>query len=401
LFTKLNIFLRSEGSILTRIDRFFLILFVELIKIMQRRQFIIQSSLLGAAVFTNSIEGNVRFDLNEVDRLVANTFGIDTHNHVDVPFLQGDFAGQQYDLTKDLTKSGLGTICLTFSVDRPMLKNSGEAYSRFRTSLQEIDDILLKNNVTRALHVTDIQRARKNKNRVIIQSVEGGHFLEGQIERLEEAYQLGLRHLGLLHDNDANPALGDIYTNAPQFGGLTGFGKEVIQACNQLGILIDLTHCNDKAIDDAINISKTPILVSHTGLSTLLGTNAAMAQMMKPRLISPEQAKKVANAGGVIGVWKHLTESAENYVRNIRQMVDLVGIDNVCLGTDSKLTTNSGPDSNTPRMGEMTNGIWKNQSKGFYYEAIENMIKLGFTEVEMQKIGSGNFLRVFDAATNV
>jgi membrane dipeptidase len=368
---------------------------------MQRRQFIIQSSLLGAAVFTNSIEGNVRFDLNEVDRLVANTFGIDTHNHVDVPFLQGDFAGQQYDLTKDLTKSGLGTICLTFSVDRPMLKNSGEAYSRFRTSLQEIDDILLKNNVTRALHVTDIQRARKNKNRVIIQSVEGGHFLEGQIERLEEAYQLGLRHLGLLHDNDANPALGDIYTNAPQFGGLTGFGKEVIQACNQLGILIDLTHCNDKAIDDAINISKTPILVSHTGLSTLLGTNAAMAQMMKPRLISPEQAKKVANAGGVIGVWKHLTESAENYVRNIRQMVDLVGIDNVCLGTDSKLTTNSGPDSNTPRMGEMTNGIWKNQSKGFYYEAIENMIKLGFTEVEMQKIGSGNFLRVFDAATNV
>lgn len=366
---------------------------------MNRRQFIIQSSLTGATVFTHPYTRKAGSDQRDIEGLVAQTFGIDTHNHVDVPFIQADFAGQQYDLAGELTKSGLGTICLTFSVDRPLLKNPGEAYSRFRTSLQEIDDILLKNNVTRALHITDIQRARRNKNRVIIQSVEGGHFLEGQIDRLEEAYQFGLRHLGLLHDNDANPALGDVYTNAPQFGGLTGFGKEVIQACNRLGILIDLTHCSDKAIDDALQLSKTPILVSHTGLNTQLGNNAQMAQMMKPRLIRPEQAKKVADANGVIGVWKHLTESAENYVTNIRKMVDIVGINHVCLGTDSKLAINSGLDAKPARVGDQTNAIWQNQTKGFYYEVIENMIKAGFSTTEMQQIGSGNFLRLFEAST--
>jgi len=362
---------------------------------MNRRKFIAQSSLLGAAIFTRPIYN----DQKDLDRLVAETFGIDTHNHVDVPFLASEFVGQQYDLAGELKASGLGTICLTFSVDRPLLKNPGEAYERFNTSLQEIDELLTKSSISRAITLSDILKARKSKRQVVIQSVEGGHFLEGKIERLEIAYQRGLRHLGLLHDNDATPALGDVYTNGPQFGGLTSFGKEVIQECNRLGILVDLTHCSDKAIDDAMALSKTPVLVSHTGLNTLLGNNATMAQMMKPRLISPEQAKKVANAGGVIGVWKHLTESAENYVANIRQLVDLVGIDHVCLGTDSKLAINSAPDAKPSRGGEKTNGIWEKQTKGFYYEVIEQMAKAGFTETEMQKIGSGNFLRIFDAAT--
>ena len=149
---------------------------------MKRREFIIQSGLLGTAALTHRFQGSTRFESSEIDRLVSKTFGIDTHNHVDVPFLKEEFMGQRYDLAEALTKSGLGTICLTFSVDRPLLKNPGEAYNRFMTSMQEIDDVLVKNQMTRALNVTDIQRARKSKQRVVIQSVEGGHFLEGKID---------------------------------------------------------------------------------------------------------------------------------------------------------------------------------------------------------------------------
>ena len=63
-----------------------------------------------------------------------------------------------------------------------------------------------------------------------------------------------------------------------------------------------------------------------------------MAKMMMPRLISKEQAKIVAESGGIIGVWKHLAETTLEYAQNIRAMVDVVGIDHVCIGNDSKLT---------------------------------------------------------------
>jgi membrane dipeptidase len=367
---------------------------------MKRRQFIAQTSLFGAAIWSQPFTFSNTDDSKELDRVVAKTFGIDTHNHVDVPFLASEFLGQNYDLAGELKRSGLGTICLTFSVDRPLLKNPGEAYDRFSTIMQEIDQLLHINQITRALTLADIHSAQKNNRQVVIQSVEGAHFLEGNIERLAWAYQRGLRHLGLLHDNDASPSLGDVYTNPPVFQGLSAFGIEVIRECNRLGILIDMTHGSDQAIDHALENSTKPILISHTGLNTQLGNNPAMAQMMKPRLIRKEQAQKVANAGGVIGVWKHLTDSPKSYVENIRHMVDAVGIDHVCLGTDSKLATATGTNSKPPRMGDVSNGIWENQSKGFYFETIESMIKSGFSESEMMKIGSGNYLRLFEKATS-
>ncbi len=60
--------------------------------------------------------------------------------------------------------------------------------------------------------------------------------------------------------------------------------------------------------------------------------------MMRPRLISKEQAKIVADAGGVIGVWTHLQNTPLEYARHVRALVDVIGIDHVCIGTDTKLT---------------------------------------------------------------
>ncbi len=209
-----------------------------------------------------------------------------------------------------------------------------------------------------------------------------------------------MRVLGLLHDNDAAVSLGDIYTKEPVFGGLSAFGKEVVMECNKLGILIDLTHCSNKAIDDALKISTKPVVITHTGLDSRLGDNEKMAQMMKPRLISKEQAKIVANVGGVIGVWRHLTDTPADYALNIRAMVDVIGVDNVCIGTDTKITRAiKSNDTSTPRLGELTNGIWQNQQSGFFYEVVDAMLKIGFSETDIIKIGSKNFLRVFAAAT--
>jgi microsomal dipeptidase-like Zn-dependent dipeptidase len=315
---------------------------------------------------------------------------------------------------------------MTFAVDYQKLPNPGDAYERFLNGLASMDKQLAQNHMKRSLNLADLRSAHKKHQPTVIQSVEGAHFLEGHLERLGEAYNRGLRHLGLLHDSDASVPLGDVFTNPPTFGGLTTFGADVIRECNRLGILVDLSHASADTVAAALKVASRPVLVSHTGLDSRLGENASMASMMRPRLISREHAKVVADAGGVIGVWTHLADSPLEYAQNVRALVDVIGIDHVCIGTDTKLTPatnrpaggpgkdsvkhNDGPKGdnqhsdpggapNKGRIGERTNEAWKDQKVGFYYAVVDAMLKTGFTEDEIGKVGGGNFCRVFDAAT--
>jgi membrane dipeptidase len=342
--------------------------------------------------------------------IVSKSLGVDSHNHVDVPLNAGELPAPKPDLAGEIKKSGLSAISMTFAVDYQQLKNPGDAYNRFVTGLDSMDEVLRSNIMKRSLNLADLKAAHQIHQPTVIQSVEGCHFLEGKMDRVGEAYGRGLRQLGLLHDSDASVPLGDVYTNPPKFGGLTAFGSDVIRECNKLGILIDLTHGSNETIDAALKITTQPVIISHTGLDTQLGKNEMMAKMMRPRLISKEQAKIVADAGGVIGVWTHLTDSPVEYAQHIRAMVDVVGIDHVCIGTDTKMTPTYRPTAqnstgknasggNQGRIGERTNEAWANQKSGFYYAVVAAMLKTGFNEDEISKIGGGNFCRVFNAAT--
>ena len=344
--------------------------------------------------------------------IVAKTIGIDTHNHIDVPLTAAETPGPNIDLAGELKRSGLSAICMTFATDY----QTGDAYDRFLKGLASMDRQLERNSVKRSLTPDDVRTAHKNSQLTVIQAIEGGHFLQGHLERVEEAYRRGLRHFGLLHDSDASVPLGDVYTNAPRYGGLTPFGAAVLKECNRLGIVIDLAHADMQTTEAALKVTTRPVIISHTGLDTQLGNNPSMAQMMRPRLISKEQAKMVANAGGLIGVWTHLANTPLDYARNIRALVDAIGVDHVCIGTDTKLTPpsprpigsgpggpppgGSGPGSQHPRGGERTNQAWQDQSVGFYYVVVDAMLKAGFTPDEVGKIGGGNFLHVFDKVTS-
>ncbi|OOV20463.1 dipeptidase [Flavobacterium sp. LM4] len=406
-----------------------------------RRKFINILTGTGTLLLLNPLLGS--WDTITSPRIMkraGQTMGIDTHNHIDVP-LDGTTSPEMNNaFTEYMKVSGLSAIVMTFAVDYQRLTEEGQAYSRFLNGIGAMDKLLENNNIKRALDYSALEQAYQKKQPIVIQSVEGGHFLEGKIERLQIAYDRGLRHLGLLHDNDASVPLGDIYTNPPKWGGLTDFGAKVIQECNRLGILIDLTHCSNDTINAALKVSSKPIMISHTGLDTQLGSNATMAKMMQPRLISKVQAKIVANAGGVIGAWTHLADSSLEYAQNIRALVDVVGIDHVCIGTDTKLTSPYRPPFNpnsqsqgklddkkedipnerknsekniqsTPpnipkepngeRIGERTNLIWKDQKQGFYFEVVDALIKTGFSDSDIAKIGGGNFARVFDEATKI
>jgi len=359
-----------------------------------RRKFITSVTGAGAAIIiAPQLSWAISQDDPRIAEIVAKTIGIDTHNHIDLPLNAAELPGPKVNLFHEMKKSGLSAICMTFAVDYQDLHNPGEAYDRFLNGLTAMDTILENNNMKRAMNLADLRSAHDKHQPTIVQSVEGAHFLEGHLDRLEVGYSKGLRHLTLLHDHDASVPLGDVFTNPPQFGGLTAFGADVIKECNRLGILVDLSHANNETVNAALKVATHPILISHTGLDTRLGQNESMARMMRPRLISKEQAKIVADAGGVIGVWTHLSDTPLEYAQNIRAMVDIVGTEHVCIGTDTKLPPTPG------RIGGSTNEVWKDQKVGFYYAVVDALLKTGFTENEIGKIGGGNFCRIFNAAT--
>ena len=346
--------------------------------------------------------------------IVARTIGIDTHNHVDVPLTAAEMPGPGYrSCRRDEAVRPLGHLHdLCHATTNPAMPTIASS-----KGLASMDRQLERNGMKRSLSAADVRTAHKNGQPTVIQAVEGGHFLQGHIERVEEAYGRGLRHLGLLHDSDATVPLGDVYTNPPRYGGLTAFGAAVIKECNRLGILIDLAHANMQTTEAALKVTTRPVIISHTGLDTQLGNDPRMAQMMRPRLISKEQARLVANAGGLIGVWTHLADTPSDYARNVRALVDVIGVDHVCIGTDTKLTQPTprpmgpgpggrgpgGPPQGGPRpgprVGERTNLAWQDQTAGFYYVTVDALIKTGFSADEIGKIGGENFLRVFGLVT--
>jgi membrane dipeptidase len=362
-----------------------------------RRQFLSAVAVTGAAALLPSHVLQADAMDPRVTEIVAKTIGIDTHNHVDVPLTEAEMPGPDLDLVGEMKKSGLSAICMTFATDY----QQGDAYDRFLKGMAAMDRQLKGNNVQRSLTPADVRSAHDTQNPTVIQAIEGCHFLQGKVERVAEAYGRGLRHLGLLHDSDASEPLGDVYTNPPRLGGLTAFGASVIKECNRLGMLIDLAHASVQTTEAALKITSRPVIISHTGLDTQLGSNPSMARMMRPRLIGKEQARTVATAGGAIGVWTHLSDTPLEYAQNIRALVDVIGVDHVCIGTDTKLTQPGGRGrgpQNPPRAGERTNFAWQDQTAGFYYVVVDAMLKTGFTSDEIGKIGGGNFLRIFGAA---
>jgi membrane dipeptidase len=361
-----------------------------------RRQFLSTAATTAGAIMMRPRLGWAADTTDpRVADIVATTLGIDTHNHIDVPLTAAEMPGPDIDLAGEMKRSGLSALCMTFATDY----QPGDAYDRFLKGLASMDRHLKRNGMKRSLTPADVRTSHQNRQPTVIQAVEGGHFLQGHLERVEEAYERGLRHFGLLHDSDASEPLGDVYTNPPRYGGLTPFGAAVIKECNRLGILVDLAHANVQTTEAALKVTTRPVIISHTGLDTQLGSNPTMAHTMLPRLIGKEHARMVANAGGLVGVWTHLADTPLDYARNVRALVDVIGVDHVCIGTDTKVTQPSPrPGPQHARVGERTNRAWQDETAGFYYVIADAMLTTGFTPDEIGRIGGGNFLRVFGEA---
>jgi membrane dipeptidase len=305
-----------------------------------------------------------------IAQVMSGTIGIDMHNHVypagTEPHPQNGQPRRQEEqqqapelfLATELKRSGLTAVCASFVLDFAPHDKPGDERDNFLRWLTAIDVQLAKGHIHRALNLKDLQAAHDHGQPTIVQSVEGSHFIEGHLDRVEEVYKRGVRHLQLLHERDdmVSP-LGDVITSPAHLGGLTAFGAEVVKECNRLGIVVDLAHASPETVLGALKVATQPVLVSHTGLDSRTGKDSRMAEIMKPHLISKEHAKVVADAGGVIGVWTKLADSPKEFVENIKAMVDAVGIDHAGIGTDTDLLSS--------RVGQGTNEAWPGLTGGF------------------------------------
>ncbi len=357
--------------------------------------------LLGPVGLNALAEG----DDPRVAQVMSKTIGIDMHNHVypagTEPHPQGGPSGgpqgspQQgsaLSLAEELKRSGLTAVCASFVLDFTPIHQPGDARENYLRWLSVIDAELEKGHIRRALNLKDLQSAHSHKRPTIIQTVEGAHFIEGNLDRVEEVYKRGLRHLQLLHERDdlVSP-LGDVNTQPAHLGGLTAFGAEVVRECNRLGIVVDLAHASHETVLGALKVTTQPVIISHTSLDSRTGGNPRMAEMMKPRLISKEHAQVVADAGGIVGVWTHLADSLQEFVESIKAMVDAIGSDHVGMGTDTDLLSS--------RVGSGTNRAWSGLTGGFFNAVVGEMLRQGFTPDDIGKVGGGNYCRVFGKVT--
>ena len=211
----------------------------------------------------------------------------------------------------------------------------------------------------------------------LVLAIEGCDFLEGDLDRLDAMEARGVRGIQLTHYlvNET----GDIQTAPPVHGGLTAFGADVVRRMNRLGVIVDVAHCSEDTVKGVVAASDRPILCTHANL-----LEPGVPDGEHPRFISLDYARMVAGTGGVIGAWLATLnrEKVPGMIRHMFRAIDALGIDHVGIGTD------------------MPAGVAKTEMPDFSRHAeLEAALRdSGMNADEVEKVCSGNWLRVFRAA---
>lgn len=194
-------------------------------------------------------------------------------------------------------------------------------------------DIAKQDTVFLAKTFKDLQEAKVSKRVSILPSLEAASILENEVDRVDVLYGLGIRCMGITY-NDAN-TLGSGLTEKFD-GGLTKFGRKVVERMNTLGMVIDISHCGDQTSLDVIEASESPVMITHAGARKVWDS---------PRMKPDEILLACAEKGGVIGVCaapnttlssKNPNEhTIESVMEHLEYLIDLVGIEHVGLGPDT------------------------------------------------------------------
>jgi membrane dipeptidase len=318
--------------------------------------------------------------------VLRQSISVDVHTHGGTSGITSR-APPGSDLAKGMRAGSLAVACLADVPDGPVLGRNakgvltalrtpapGELYQYHLNRLAWVDEMVADHGLRRALIAADLEKNHALGQPSVVGDVEGLDFLEGKLERLEEAHRRGVRHVQLVHytPND----IGDFQTGIVTHHGLTSYGAEVIRACHRLGFVCDVAHATEEMVKQAVKVATKPLLLSHTALS---GSRAMGETPLVARQISPDHARAIAETGGAIGIW-HFFASLEKYVDGLKEMTDVVGVDHVCIGTDQQVNPGAVQDY------------------AQWVQLVAAMLRGGFSPEEAGKIAGGNYMRVFRAA---
>jgi membrane dipeptidase len=223
---------------------------------------------------------------------------MDGHVHVMTrELLMHTDIGQRYpDGNVDLPRAKEGGVdAMFFSVYTPEHYYPGrfETKNTFRVVNLALDQIEKNSSVIElALTASDIERINKKGKIAAFLDLEGGYDLDGDINLLRALYKLGLRSMQLTAHNTTNAFI-DSCNDVSRWGGINDLGKRIIAEMNGLGMVINVAHASNNAIQQAAAASEHPVIYSHGGFYGIVP---------HPRCITDEAAKAVAAKGGVIGV---------------------------------------------------------------------------------------------------
>jgi membrane dipeptidase len=212
---------------------------------------------------------------------------------------------------------------------------------------------------------------------------EGAEAIDPNLDALEVFYQAGLRSLGIVWSRPNAFAHGVpfMFPHSPDTGpGLSDAGKELVRACNRLGIMLDLSHLNEQGFWDVAALSDAPLVATHSNVHALCPST---------RNLTDNQLAAIKETQGIVGLnfaVSMLREDGNNdedtpldvMVRHIDYLVEHLGIDCVAFGSDfdgSKISNEIGDVTGLPRL-------------------VAALAEHGYSEAELRKITHENWLRV-------
>jgi membrane dipeptidase len=208
-----------------------------------------------------------------------------------------------------------------------------EAVAFFREELARVKEHIAEQKLKIVLTPADVDLALKGEPHVVL-ATEGANFLDGDLAQVQAAYDLGIRHIQIVHYT--RNTIGDIQTERPVHKGLTGYGGQVLEECNRLGILVDLAHATSDLVMQALAVSKAPMVWSHSSV-TRTGRPIFTLPALRARQLSLDTAKAIAAKGGVVGLWAvraDVGQTVEAYADRLSEIADWLGEDHAAFGSD-------------------------------------------------------------------
>ena len=224
----------------------------------------------------------------------------------------------------------------------------------------------------------DLWHNKRQGLKSIMLGIENGIALDGQLSNLRHFADRGIVYMTLCHNGDND--ICDSAKGTKTHGGVSDFGREVIAEMNRLGILVDLSHAAESSFYDALELSRVPIVCSHS---------SARALCDHPRNLTDDQMRALAAKGGVAQTTiyhgflrQHGEATILDVMAHLEHAIEVMGIDHVGLGTDF----------------DGDGGVRGLASSSDLLQFTIQLLARRFSEADIQKIWGGNFLRVMAQA---